>query len=73
MSDIRKITKEDVWKWLRRVPDANGVIVVGGSLCQGLSKLSSGRIHVERPRSKLFYEAVRVSSLVKEVAQQEGM
>ena len=55
--------------WLRKIPDANG----GGSPCQGLSRLSADRTHLEDPRSALFFEAVRVMDLVKEVADAEGM
>ena len=39
----------------------------------GLSQLPAGRAHLEDPRSALFYEAVRVMDLVKEVADAEGM
>ena len=59
--------------WLRKIPDANGVICGGGSPCQGLSRLSADRTHLEDPRSALFFEAVRVMDLVKEVADAEGM
>ena len=72
-SDIRKINKRMVQDWLRKIPEANGVICGGGSPCLGLSQLPAGRAHLEDPRSALFYEAVRVMDLVKEVADAEGM
>ena len=72
-TDIRRINKRMVQDWLRKIPDANGVICGGGSPCQGLSRLSADRTHLEDPRSALFFEAVRVMDLVKEVADAEGM
>jgi hypothetical protein len=72
-SDIRRINKRMVQDWLRKIPDANGVICGGVSPCQGLSQLSAERSGLEDPRSALFYEAVRVMDLVKEVADAEGM
>ena len=39
-TDIRRINKRMVQDWLRKIPDAHGVICGGGSPCQGLSKLS---------------------------------
>ena len=72
-ADIKKVTRDQVKQWLRKIPDANGVIVGGGSPCQGLSKLSVDRRHLEDERSALFHEAVRVMKLVKEEASLEGM
>ena len=72
-SDIRKIDRNMVRRWLRQIPDASGVLVGGGSPCQGLSKLSVDRSHLADPRSALFYEAMRVFDLVKEVAKEEIM
>eukprot|EP00435_Cladocopium_sp_Y103_P054777 s1675_g18.t1 len=73
VTDIRRVDREQVRKWLRKIPDANGVLTGGGSPCQGLSKLSVDRQHLEDERSKLFYEAVRVMKLVQEEARNEGM
>ena len=54
--DINKVIKRDVERMMRSVPGLTGVIAGGGSPCQGLSKLSSQRLHLEDPRSKLFYK-----------------
>jgi site-specific DNA-cytosine methylase len=35
-------------------------LLIGGSPCQGLSKAKSGRLNLDDPRSKLFYEYVRI-------------
>jgi len=72
-ADIKKVDRDQVKQWLRKIPDANGVIVGGGSPCQGLSKLSVDRRHVDDERSALFHDAVRVMKLVKEEASLEGM
>ena len=72
-SDIKRIDREQVKKWLKKIPDANGVIVGGGSPCQGLSKLSVDRRHLEDPRSKLFHNAVAVMKMVKEESKLAGM
>ena len=42
---------------MEKVPGLTGMIVGGGSPCQGLSRLSSERSHLEDERSALFYEA----------------
>ena len=49
------------------------MIQAGGSPCQELSKLSSGRLHFDDPRSGLFYELVRVNKLVEQEAHDRGM
>ena len=48
---------------MEKVPGLTGMIVGGGSPCQGLSRLSSERSHLEDERSALFYEAVRVMEM----------
>eukprot|EP00438_Fugacium_kawagutii_P024621 Skav207650 [mRNA] locus=scaffold2758:77333:83766:+ [translate_table: standard] len=72
-TDITTVTKEKVKSWLKRIPDATGVITGMGSPCQGLSSLSVDRKHLEDPRSKLFYAGAEVIRMVKEVAEEEGM
>jgi len=71
--DICEVTEEDIRQFFDRWPDAQGVIQSGGSPCQGLSKLSSERLHFEDPRSNLFFQLVRVMKLVKKEATVRGM
>lgn len=71
--DICEVTEEDIRRFFDRWPDAQGVIQSGGSPCQGLSKLSSERLHFEDPRSNLFFQLVRVMKLVKKEAAVRGM
>lgn len=73
ISDIRSVTKEVIQKAVRKVAGVNGVIVGGGSPCQGISQLSSERTHFDDERSVLFYEGVRVLDITKEVATEEGI
>ena len=54
--DITKFTKKQLKKELKRVPGVTGIIAAGGSPCQGISKLSSQRLHLTDPRSILFYD-----------------
>eukprot|EP00438_Fugacium_kawagutii_P035066 Skav236673 [mRNA] locus=scaffold338:400738:405778:- [translate_table: standard] len=73
-SDITTVTKEKVKSWLKKVPDATGVVTgMMGSPCQGLSTLSVDRQHLEDPRSKLFYAGAEVIKMIKEVAEEEGL
>ena len=71
--DIREVTKDDIRVFFDRYPDARGVVQSGGSPCQGLSKLSSGRRHFDDERSGLFFELVRVMKLVEEEANSRGL
>eukprot|EP00438_Fugacium_kawagutii_P016319 Skav222801 [mRNA] locus=scaffold1419:399983:408357:+ [translate_table: standard] len=71
--DITTVTKEKVMEWIKKVPNATGVVTGCGSPCQGLSSLSVDREHLKDPRSKLFYDGARVIKLIKEVAEKEGM
>ena len=69
-SDITKVTKKDVERMMRSVPNLTGVIAGGGSPCQGLSKLSSHRLHLEDPRSQLFFKYSEVLGWIDEVAHE---
>lgn len=64
--DICVVTEEDIRQFFDRWPDARGVVQSGGSPCQGLSQLSSERLHFDDPRSNLM-------RLVKEEATRRGM
>lgn len=47
-----------------KCPHAVGIVAGGGSPCQGLRRLSSTRDHLNDPRSKLFFEAVRIFKMM---------
>ena len=64
-TDICALQFEQLMKSAKKIPKITGVIVGGGSPCQGLSKLKKQRRHLDDPRSKLFYEAVRIFRLVE--------
>eukprot|EP00438_Fugacium_kawagutii_P031803 Skav203274 [mRNA] locus=scaffold324:47756:49783:+ [translate_table: standard] len=68
--DIKKVTKKDIEKVLRTTPGVTGVIAGGGSPCQGLSRLSSLRQHLDDERSKLFYDLVQLLNWVEEIAKE---
>eukprot|EP00435_Cladocopium_sp_Y103_P040942 s793_g11.t1 len=55
-ADITKITKADLARELDKVEKLTLVVGGGGSPCQGLSRLSSERQHLQDERSKLFYD-----------------
>ena len=65
-SDIRKFDEKALKRLLAKIPDVTGIVVGGGSPCQGLSKLSSKRRHLMDERSGLFRELVRVFKMVEE-------
>ena len=68
--DIRNVGKAEIKQFFNKFPEARGVIQSGGSPCQGLSKLSSGRRHFDDERSGLFFELDRVTKLVAEEARE---
>ena len=69
-SDIERVSKKDVDRMMRSVPGLTGVLAGGGSPCQGLSKLSSDRQHLEDPRSRLFYCYSTILGWIEEVAKE---
>ena len=71
--DIREVDAGMVRSAFDAFPNAQGVLQSGGSPCQGLSQLSSERLHFDDGRSALFFELVRVMSLVKEEARRRTM
>eukprot|EP00438_Fugacium_kawagutii_P034020 Skav221004 [mRNA] locus=scaffold1846:71194:78195:+ [translate_table: standard] len=73
VSDIKKVTPKMVKGWLHKIPDADGVVVGGGSPCQGLSSLNADRLHLEDPRSALFHDAVKVIQMVESEAKRQDM
>ena len=72
-SDIEKLEKKDIERMMRSVPGMTGVIAGGGSPCQGISKLSSNRQHLEDPRSKLFYSYSRILGWIEVLAKEMGI
>eukprot|EP00438_Fugacium_kawagutii_P004912 Skav217251 [mRNA] locus=scaffold47:369148:372975:- [translate_table: standard] len=68
--DIRSMTKKDIEKVVRSVPGVTGIIGAGGSPCQGLSKLSVNRSHLDDPRSALFYKLKEVLDWIGEVGRE---
>ena len=58
-SDVKKFNRKALRKILGKFPDVTGIVVGGGSPCQGLSRLSSQRRHLDDERSGLFFEAVK--------------
>ena len=66
--DVKSFGIKEVEKALERCGGAQGIIVGGGSPCQGLSRLSSRREHLEDARSRLFFEAVRIFQEVEAIA-----
>ena len=68
--DIKRITREDIRKWMQETTGITGVIAGGGSPCQGLSLLSSLRQHLEDPRSALFFDLVKCLRWIQELASE---
>ena len=71
--DIKMVSEGDIISLLDAHPDIQGVIHSGGSPCQGLSRLSSGRQHFDDERSGLFYELMRVSEIVERECKKRGL
>ena len=67
VNDIESIDEKALKKMVDGCPGITGIVVGGGSPCQGLSKLKAGRKHLQDDRSKLFFEACRVFELVEKI------
>ena len=72
-SKVENFGKKEIKELLKKVPEASGIVVGGGSPCQGLSRLSSRRQHLADERSQLFYEASRIFREVEEVAAEKKL
>ena len=72
-TDICKVDEKVIRSFFDRYPNARGVVQAGGSPCQGLSMLSTGRLHFDDPRSNLFFQLVRVNRLVEQEAHRRSM
>ena len=73
ITDIQKVRRRDLEKIMRSVPDLGLVICGGGSPCQGLSKLSVNRMHLEDPRSALFYKLAEILRWVEDLSLELGV
>ena len=71
--DICLVDEKMVREAFDSFPNPQGVIQSGGSPCQGLSLLSSQRLHFEDGRSALFFDMVRVIKLVVNEAKRRRM
>ena len=69
LKDIRDFNEAVLRRLTAKLPGITGLIIGGGSPCQGLSKLSSKRKHFKDERSSLFYEAARAFKVADKVAQ----
>lgn len=70
ITDITRVTKGEIEKYMRSVPGLTGVVAGGGSPCQGLSKLNVNRIHLQDPRSQLFYKYVEILGWIEDLARE---
>ena len=73
LKDIRDFDEKFLRRILAKVPGVTGIIIGGGSPCQGLSKLSSKRKHLQDERSGLFFEAARAFRLVERASHERLM
>ena len=71
--DVCSFGVKEIQAAFDRCGSVAGIIVGGGSPCQGLSKLSSLRERLDDPRSRLFHEAVRIFQEVEAIAQDRGV
>lgn len=72
-TDIKRVTKEQIRREMMKLPGLTGVVAGGGSPCQGLSKLSSLREHLDDPRSALFYDLVERLKWIQEICHELGI
>ena len=71
--DITEVGRREIREFLDQFPEAEMVIQGGGSPCQGLSQLSSGRRHFSDERSGLFFCLVLVMQMVEEECKARGL
>ena len=73
ISDVKDLDEKTLRRLLGKVPDLTGIVVGGGSPCQGLSKLKSQRKHLQDERSGLFYEVARIFQIVPKLAKERSV
>eukprot|EP00435_Cladocopium_sp_Y103_P046554 s680_g13.t1 len=71
-TDITKLSKTEMAAELDKVENLKLVVGGGGSPCQGLSMLSSGRKHFADERSKLFYDLSKRLKELEELCKERG-
>ena len=71
-TDIKALNKEALRHELLKLERVVLIIAGGGSPCQGLSKLSSGRKHFADERTGLFYDLVDRLQEIKELCVEFG-
>ena len=65
-SDVRGITPKLVEEWSLKFTTIEEVHIWAGFPCVDLSSVKAGRMNLEGPQSKLFYEIPRVAQLCKQ-------
>lgn len=68
VTDIQKFSRKEIEGLMRKTSGITGVIAGGGSPCQGLSKLSSLRQHLDDPRSALFFDLAERLKWIQDIA-----
>eukprot|EP00438_Fugacium_kawagutii_P000280 Skav202689 [mRNA] locus=scaffold3222:42188:44050:+ [translate_table: standard] len=73
VDDIKQFTMAKLKGFVEDIGGVTGLLVGGGSPCQGLSRLSSERQHLDDARSALFFEASRVFRDAALLAEEKQM
>eukprot|EP00438_Fugacium_kawagutii_P016600 Skav236386 [mRNA] locus=scaffold29:74303:80602:- [translate_table: standard] len=72
-TDVKRLTKADLAKEIDRVEAPRLIIGAGGSPCQGLSLLSTGRQHFKDERSQLFFDFADRLTDLEELASERNI
>ena len=67
LGDVRKFDEHKLTSLRQQCPRAEIVLVIGGSLCQGLSKLNADKKGMADERTLLFFEFVCFTNLISQV------
>ena len=70
INDVKALDEKTLRRLLGKMPEVTGIVVGGGSPCQGLSKLKSQRKHLHDERSGLFFEVVRIFQTMEKLANE---
>ena len=66
-SDVRSITLATVRRWAFKFPHAKSIHLWAGFPCVDLSAVKFGRLNLQGTESRLFFEILRILSLIKQV------